>query len=76
VQQARNLAATLDERFESLHFLVRDRDSKYTDSFDAVVESETIDVLQTAPRSQRMNTHCERVIGEYEVVVSGRSRML
>ncbi|MGW0633726.1 integrase core domain-containing protein [Streptomyces sp. NPDC002758] len=63
VQQARNLAVDLGVRLESLRFIVRDRDGKYTDSFDAVFESETIEVLRTAPRSPRMNAHCERVIG-------------
>jgi putative transposase len=63
VQQARNLAVELGVHFESLRFLVRDRDSKYIDSFDAVFESESIEVLRTAPRSPRMNAHCERVIG-------------
>ena len=36
VQQARNLALTLGERFESIRFLVRDRGSNFTVSFDAV----------------------------------------
>ena len=36
VQQARNLALTLGERFEDIRFLVRDRGSNFTASFDAV----------------------------------------
>ncbi|MGW9031116.1 integrase core domain-containing protein [Streptomyces sp. NPDC055722] len=63
VQQARNLAADLGVRFESLRFVLRDRDSKYTESFDAVFASEGIETLKSAPRSPRMNAHCERVIG-------------
>ncbi|MFF3877343.1 integrase core domain-containing protein [Streptomyces sp. NPDC001978] len=43
--------------------MVRDRDGKYTTSFDAVFESESIEVVRTAPRSPRMNAHCERIIG-------------
>src|ERR1035441_1461259 len=35
VQQARNLALTLDQRFESIRFLIRDRGSNFTPSFDA-----------------------------------------
>ncbi|WP_331721231.1 integrase core domain-containing protein [Streptomyces sp. NBC_00212] len=62
-QQARNLAADLDTRIESLRFLLRDRDTKYTAPFDAVFEAEGIDVLLSAPRAPRMNAHCERVIG-------------
>ncbi|MCG0289353.1 integrase core domain-containing protein [Streptomyces sp. PSAA01] len=62
-QQARNLALEVDVRLESLRFLIRDRDSKYTESFDAVFEAEGIETVRTAPRAPWMNAHCERVIG-------------
>ena len=62
-QQARNLASDLDSRVESLRFVLRDRDSKYTGSFDAVFEAEEMEVLLSAPQAPRMNAHCERVIG-------------
>ncbi|GHH42242.1 hypothetical protein [Lentzea cavernae] len=39
VQQARNLACELGARMESLRFLLRDRDGKYGDAFDAVFEA-------------------------------------
>jgi putative transposase len=54
-QQARNLAADLGRRVEALHFVLRDRDSKYTESFDAVFAAEDIRVLLSAPRAPRMN---------------------
>ncbi|CAL9327841.1 hypothetical protein SUDANB15_00007 [Streptomyces sp. enrichment culture] len=63
VQQARNLAADFGTRMESLRFMLRDRDTKYTEAFDAVFQSEDVDVLLSAPRAPRMNAHCERVIG-------------
>ncbi len=62
-QQARNVAADLGTRMESLRFLLRDRDGKYGPAFDAVFESEDLDVVLSAPRAPRMNAHCERVIG-------------
>jgi putative transposase len=61
-QQARNLATDLGTRLGSMRFLLRDRDGKYSPAFDAVFQSEELDILQTAPRTPRMNAHCERVI--------------
>jgi putative transposase len=48
VQQARNLALTLDERSEDIKFLIRDRGSNFTASFDAVFEAPG----SCAPRSR------------------------
>jgi putative transposase len=62
-QQARNLSDDLGTRLESLRFVLRDRDTKYTVPFDAVFEAEELEVLLSAPRVPRMNAHCERVIG-------------
>jgi putative transposase len=62
-QQARNLAADLGMRMESLRFLLRDRDDTYGPAFDAVFQAEEMDILKSAPQVPRMNAHCERVIG-------------
>ncbi|PWK80704.1 integrase-like protein [Lentzea atacamensis] len=63
VQQARNLAADLGTRMESLRFLLRDRDDKYGKAFDTVFEAEELRVIKGAPQAPRMNAHCERIIG-------------
>ncbi|WP_238598209.1 transposase [Saccharothrix sp. ALI-22-I] len=62
-QQARNLAADLGHRMESLRFLLRDRDGKYGQTFDTVFQADDLQVIKSAPQAPRMNAHCERVIG-------------
>jgi hypothetical protein len=63
VQQARNLALTLGERFEDFRFLIRDRGSNFTSCFDAVFQATGTTILRTAVQAPRMNATCERLIG-------------
>src|SRR6266567_2486983 len=63
VQQARNLALTLDQRFEAMRFLIRDRGSNFTASFDAVFEATGARILRSAVQAPRMNAICERLVG-------------
>ena len=63
VQQARNLALSLDERFEGIKFLIRDRGSNFTASFDAVFQVTGARILRTAVQAPRMNATCERLVG-------------
>ena len=63
VQQARNLALALGERFENFRFLVRDRGSNFTRSFDAVFQATGTRILLAAVRAPRMNATCERLLG-------------
>jgi hypothetical protein len=58
VQQARNLALTLGERFESIKYLIRDRGSNFTTSFDAVFQAAGIRIVHTAVQAPRMNAIC------------------
>jgi transposase InsO family protein len=62
-QQARNLALTLGERFEDIRFLIRDRGSNFTVSFDAVFQAAGTRILRTAIQAPRMNAICERLVG-------------
>ncbi|MGI5143846.1 integrase core domain-containing protein [Streptomyces sp. CA-106110] len=62
VQQARNLAADLGTRLESLRFLLHHRDDTYGEAFDAALAAEEMEILKSAPRAPRMNAHCERII--------------
>ena len=63
VQQARNLALSLGERFENNRFLIRDRGSNFTASFDAVFQATGARILLTAVQAPRMNATCERLVG-------------
>ena len=62
-QQARNVAMNMEERLESLAFLIRDRDSKFTAAFDGVFAAAGIRILKSPPQAPRANAICERLVG-------------
>ena len=61
-QQARNLLLMLGDRGRRLQFLLRDRDAKFTRSFDDVFGSEGADVLITPVHAPNANADAERWI--------------
>jgi putative transposase len=63
VQQARNLALTVGERFGDIRFLIRDRGPDVTASFDGVFQAAGTRIVRTAVRTPRMNAICERLVG-------------
>jgi putative transposase len=60
---ARNLEMDLDEHVESVKFLLRDRDSKFTAAFDAAFTGAGIRTLRSPIQAPRANAIMERWIG-------------
>jgi hypothetical protein len=59
-QVARNLVADLEDQGQAFRFLVRDRDTKFTASFDAVMASVGIKVMRTPVQTPVANAFAER----------------
>lgn len=57
-QQARNLA--IEERLGNVRFLIHDRDRKFCGSFDAIVRSEGVRVIETPLQGPKANASAER----------------
>jgi transposase InsO family protein len=61
-QMARNLVMDLQDAHVTVKYLIRDRDSRYTASFDAVLADSGIATIMTGIRVPRMNAIMERWI--------------
>ncbi|ABW13230.1 Integrase catalytic region [Parafrankia sp. EAN1pec] len=62
-QRARTLLMDLEDRGRRFRFLIRDRDTKFTASFDTVFTAADIDVVRTPPQSPQANAIAERWVG-------------
>jgi putative transposase len=61
-QLVREFAWNLEEAGCRFTGLIRDRDAKFTDAFDAVFASLGIEVLKSAPHAPQMNAYAERFV--------------
>jgi len=59
-QQARQMAWQLEERETPMRFLIRDRDTKFTPSFDTVFKTEKLKIIRTPFRAPNANAYAER----------------
>jgi putative transposase len=62
-QQVRNLTLVLGDQGRQVRVLLRDRDAKFTRSFDDVFRSEGAEVLRTPMQAPNANAYTERWIG-------------
>lgn len=62
---ARNALMDLDlnDRAKPIKYLIRDRDSRFTTTFDAIFEAEGIQILRSPVWAPRANAICECLIG-------------
>jgi transposase InsO family protein len=61
-QQARQVAWTFVEREKPMRFLIRDRDGKFTSSFDAVFAAQGVRVVRTPVQAPEANGIAERFV--------------
>jgi putative transposase len=63
VQRARNFTSDLEDAGRRFRFLVRDRDTKFTASFDEVFRASGIEAIRTPVRSPQANAFDHRRCG-------------
>jgi len=74
-QQARNLYMA-EEPPAGVHHLIRDRDSKYTRSFDDVFDTEGARVILTPIRAPKANAYAERWVRTVRTEILDRTLVL
>jgi putative transposase len=61
-QCARQLADPFDGCLVGKRYLLHDRDTKFTQTFDRLLKDSGVEPLVLPPRSPNLNAHCERFV--------------
>jgi putative transposase len=61
-QCARQLTDPFDGFLLGKRYLIHDRDTKYTQAFDALMKASRVEPVRLPPRSPNLNAHCERFV--------------
>jgi putative transposase len=61
-QCARQLTDPFEGFLVGKRYLIRDRDTKFTQAFDGLLKDSGVDPIVLPPRSPNLNAHCERFI--------------
>ena len=69
-QQARQLTWNFADRPKPFRFVIRDRDQKFTDSFDEVFRSAECEIIRTPFRAPQANGVAERFVAPFAQSVS------
>jgi putative transposase len=81
-QQARNLVTVLGDQATAFEFLIRDRDAKFTRTFDDVWRSTGAEVIGTPVRAPNANAVAERWVGTVrrecldQLLIVGRQQLV
>ena len=61
-QCARQLTDPCDGFLPGKHYLIHDRDTKYTQAFDGLLKASGVEPILLPPRSPNLNAYCERFV--------------
>ncbi len=73
-QCARQLTDPFDGFLLGKRYLIHDRDTKFTQAFDALLTDNGVDPVLLPPRSPNLNAHCERFV--HSIKEEGLHRMV
>src|SRR5919202_1772165 len=75
-QCARQLTDPFDGFLLGKRYLIHDRDTKFTQAFDALLKASGVEPIVLPPRSPNLNAHCERFVRSIKEEALGQMVMV